>query len=140
MSLIGKKRLFFLSNTYALCTLPVRTMFNKHLVFKGWNILKVSFAWEIFICKKKNESTAQRILLSGLNMGNKKGLRESKQQSCQVCLHNAGLILFFLTCVVGRGEGKRTAPVPASVPVLRGRRDHCWDVVALCRLCDIHRI
>lgn len=51
------------------------------------------------------------------------------------------LSFFFLDLCGGVGEeGKCTAVVPALVPVLRGGRDGCWDVVALCELCDIHRI
>jgi len=39
----------------------------------------MSFACEIFIYKKKKESTTQSILLSGLNTSNKQGLRESEE-------------------------------------------------------------
>lgn len=85
----------------------------------------MSFACEVFIYKKKNESTTQRILLSGLNTGNKKGLRESEQWRLPSLSINVDSVLFFIDLRGGAGEeGKCTAAVvPALVPTLRGGRN-----------------
>lgn len=84
----------------------------------------MSFACEIFMHKKKNASTTQCILLSGLNTGSKEGSEgkwavETAKFVCAIL----GLSFFYDDPCGGEGE------YPAAVP--RGGRNRCWDVQAL---------